>query len=90
MNALAEFKDYYKRLDKLIAESTKENLAALNCVLNIRYVFGQTEWSGVNSPLRRPQTPSDALRGAVARVRPKYTQWYTQDEKPTQVHSITA
>ncbi len=27
MNALAEFKDYYKHLDKLIAESTKENLA---------------------------------------------------------------
>ena len=27
MNALAEFKDYYKRLDKMIAESTKEDLA---------------------------------------------------------------
>ncbi len=27
MNALAEFKDYYKRLDAMIAESTKENLA---------------------------------------------------------------
>ncbi len=27
MNALAEFKDYYKRLDAMTAESTKENLA---------------------------------------------------------------
>jgi len=27
MNALAEFKDYYKRLDEMIAESTKEDLA---------------------------------------------------------------
>jgi len=27
MNALAEFKDYYKRLDAMIAESTKEDLA---------------------------------------------------------------
>jgi len=27
MNALAEFKDYYKRLDKLIAESSKADLA---------------------------------------------------------------
>ncbi len=39
MTPLEEFKDYYKRLDKLIAESTKENLAALNCALYIRYVF---------------------------------------------------
>ncbi len=39
MNVLAEFKDYYKRLDEMIAESTKENLAALNCALYIRYVF---------------------------------------------------
>ena len=61
MNALAEFKDYYKHLDEMIGDSTKADLAALNCVLNIRYVFGQTEWSGVNSPLRRPQTPSEAL-----------------------------
>jgi len=27
MNALAEFKDYYKRLDKIIADSTKKDLA---------------------------------------------------------------
>ena len=27
MSALAEFKDYYKRLDEMIAESTKEDLA---------------------------------------------------------------
>ncbi len=27
MNALAEFKDYYKRLDGMIAESTKADLA---------------------------------------------------------------
>ncbi len=27
MNALAEFKDYYKRLDEMIAESTKADLA---------------------------------------------------------------
>jgi len=27
MNALAEFKDYYKRLDEIIAESTKADLA---------------------------------------------------------------
>ncbi len=27
MNALAEFKDYYKRLDKIIADSTKADLA---------------------------------------------------------------
>ena len=27
MNALAEFKDYYKHLDEMIAESTKEELA---------------------------------------------------------------
>ncbi len=27
MNALAEFKDYYKYLDEMIAESTKEDLA---------------------------------------------------------------
>ena len=27
MNALAEFKDYYKRLDTMIAESTKVDLA---------------------------------------------------------------
>ena len=27
MNALAEFKDYYKRLDELIAESSTEDLA---------------------------------------------------------------
>ncbi len=26
MNALAEFKDYYKRLDEIIAENTKEDL----------------------------------------------------------------
>ncbi len=41
MTSLTEFKDYYKRLDEMIAESTKENLAALNCVLNSRYVFGR-------------------------------------------------
>ncbi len=27
MNALAEFKDYYKRLDEMIADSTKADLA---------------------------------------------------------------
>ena len=27
MNALAEFKDYYKHLDAMIAESTKADLA---------------------------------------------------------------
>ncbi len=27
MNALAEFKDYYKRLDEIIADSTKADLA---------------------------------------------------------------
>lgn len=27
MNALAEFKDYYNRLDEMITESTKEDLA---------------------------------------------------------------
>ncbi len=27
MNALAEFKDYYKHLDEMIAESTKADLA---------------------------------------------------------------
>ncbi len=31
MNALAEFKDYYKRLDEMIAESTKADLAEFDC-----------------------------------------------------------
>ena len=56
MNALAEFKDYYKRLDEMIAESTKENLAALNCALYIRYVFwAMGRLSGRGVPPKKPQ-----------------------------------
>ncbi len=46
MTSLAEFKDYYKRLDKLIAESTKADLAectrllALN-VAHYKYKYGE-------------------------------------------------
>ncbi len=46
MNALAEFKDYYKRLDEMIAESTKADLAecarllALN-VAHYRAKYGE-------------------------------------------------
>ncbi len=42
MNALAEFKDYYKHLDEMIAESSKEGLAecvrllALNVAWHVR------------------------------------------------------
>ncbi len=46
MTSLEEFKDYYKRLDEMIAESTKENLAecarllALN-VAHYRAKYGE-------------------------------------------------
>ncbi len=49
MNALAEFKDYYKRLDEMIAESTKADLAecarllALNVEGPARYSWRSTK-----------------------------------------------
>ncbi len=44
MNALAEFKDYYKRLDAMIAESTKADLAECARLLALNVAHYKTTY----------------------------------------------
>ncbi len=45
MNALAEFKDYYKRLDEMIADSTKADLAECARLLALNVAHYKAKYS---------------------------------------------
>ncbi len=54
MNALAEFKDYYKRLDEMIAESTKADLAECARLLALNVAHYKAKYGEL--PLEEHQT----------------------------------
>ncbi len=54
MNALAEFKDYYKRLDEIIAESTKADLAECARLLALNVAHYKAKYGEL--PLEEHQT----------------------------------
>ncbi len=58
MTSLAEFKDYYKHLDKLIAESTKENLAECARLLALNVAHYKAKYGEL--PLEEHQTMLEA------------------------------
>ncbi len=58
MNALAEFKDYYKYLDEMIAESTKENLAECARLLALNVAHYKSKYGEL--PLEEHQAMLEA------------------------------
>ncbi len=58
MNALAEFKDYYKRLDEMIAESTKADLAECARLLALNVVHYKAKYGEL--PLEEHQALLEA------------------------------
>ncbi len=57
MNALAEFKDYYKHLDEMIAESSKEGLAECARLLALNVAHYKSKYGEL--PLEEHQAMLD-------------------------------
>ncbi len=68
MSALAEFKDYYKRLDEMIAESTKADLAECARLLALNVAHYRTKYGELPLEEHQAMLEADDIDEEMARL----------------------